>query len=67
MIITRLEYVDKTNKNTFLLKFNDILTLLVGVSGVGKTRVLNCINTMKKIVLVMLKILPALSGVLILL
>lgn len=51
MIITRLEYVDKTNKNTFLLKFNDILTLLVGVSGVGKTRVLNCINTMKKIVL----------------
>ncbi|NLN05914.1 MAG: ATP-binding protein [Clostridiaceae bacterium] len=49
MIITRLEYVDKTNKNTFILNFNDILTILVGVSGVGKTRVLNCINTMKKI------------------
>lgn len=51
MRITKLEYIDKNKRNTFILKFNDILTLLVGVSGVGKTRVLNCINTMKKIAL----------------
>lgn len=51
MRIAELELLNLSNHNLFSLKFNDTLTLLVGMSGVGKTRILNSIYFMKKIVL----------------
>ena len=49
MQITRLSYIDKTtNWDLKVLSF-DQLTLLVGASGVGKTRILKCILDLRKI------------------
>lgn len=49
MRILSLEYHDKLRDWRLERMTFDKLTLLVGASGVGKTRILNCLETLKSI------------------